>query len=145
MNFGDCIEFAQENKVCCVATTQDDQPRVRVMSLWRAQADGFYFCGLAPKNIYKQLRDNPKVEVCFYNNLGVSEGAKVMRVTGKVEFLDDLELKKQVLEDRSKYKNYGTGEPDDPTYPVFRIAHGEAWFWSREYILKESEAERIRF
>jgi len=113
--------------------------------LWRAEPDGFYFCGLAPKNFWNQLKSNPKVEICFYNNLGVGQGGKVMRVTGEIEFLEDIELKKQVLEDRPQYKNYGTGQPDDSTYPVARMAHGETWFWSKEFILREKEAERIRF
>ena len=70
---------------------------------------------------------------------------RVLRVTGQAEFLDDLELKKRVLEERPGYKDFGTGEPDDPTYPVLRIPHGEAWFWTPDFKLRESEAERIRF
>jgi len=68
-----------------------------------------------------------------------------MRVTGEAEFLEDLELKKRVLEERPFYKNFGSGKPDDPTYPVVRVAHGVAWFWNTNYILKEAEAERIQF
>jgi pyridoxamine 5'-phosphate oxidase len=66
-------------------------------------------------------------------------------VTGQAEFLEDPELKAKVLEARPFYKNFGTGEPDDPTYPVVRVAHGEAWFWTMDYVLREAEAERIRF
>jgi uncharacterized pyridoxamine 5'-phosphate oxidase family protein len=141
----DCIQFATENGLGYLATTEGDQPRVRPMLLWRANEEGFYFCGLAPKNVWKQIEANPKVEVCFYNNASGPEGWRVLRVSGEAEFLDDLALKEQVLEDRPFYRDYGSGEPDDPTYPVIRIPHGEAWFWTAEYILREAEAERVRF
>jgi uncharacterized pyridoxamine 5'-phosphate oxidase family protein len=145
MEFKDCVQFANENGTCHLATAEGDQPRVRVISMWFASEEGFYFCGLAPKNVWKQIKANPKIEICFFNNPAEFTDVKVLRVTGEAEFLEDLELKAKVLEDRSFYKNFGTGKPDDPTYPVFRVAHGEAWFWTPEYILREAEAERIRF
>ena len=144
MEFTDCVQFANENKLCYLATTDGDQPRVRVLLLWFADQEGFTFCGLAPKNVWKQIAANPKVEICFFNNAAEFKDVQVMRVTGQAEFLEDLELKKKVLEDRPFYKNFGSGEPDDPTYPIVRVAHGEAWFWNANYILKEAEAERVR-
>ena len=145
MEFADCVQFANENKQCYLATADGDQPRVRVILMWFANQEGFYFCGLAPKNVWKQIASNPKVEICFYNHAAQIQDARVMRVTGTAEFLEDLDLKEKVLADRSFYKNFGTGQPDDPTYPVLRVAHGEIWFWTTEYILKEAEAERIQF
>ena len=145
MNFKDCIEFANENARCHLATTDGDQPHLRVISMWFASEDGFYFCGLAPKNMWKQMKANPKVEICFFNNPSDFTDVRVLRVTGEVEFLEDLELKKRVLEDRPMYKTRGSGKPEDPAYPVMRVAHGEAWFWTPQYILKEAEAERVKF
>jgi uncharacterized pyridoxamine 5'-phosphate oxidase family protein len=145
LNFKDCIDFANENALCHLATTEDDQPHLRVMRMWNASEDGFYFCGLAPKNMWNQMKTNPKVEICFFNNASEPSGIKVLRIKGEVEFLEDLEMKKEILEKRPMYKTHGTGQPDDPTYPLMRVAHGEAWFWTRQYILKESEAERIKF
>jgi uncharacterized pyridoxamine 5'-phosphate oxidase family protein len=81
----------------------------------------------------------------FFNNAPQVTDVKTLRVTGQAEFLEDPELKAKVLEARPFYKNFGTGEPDDPTYPVVRVAHGEAWFWTMDYVLREAEAERIRF
>jgi uncharacterized pyridoxamine 5'-phosphate oxidase family protein len=54
--------------VCSLATVDGDQPRVRTFLLWRANEDGFYFETFNPKDVYKQLKSNPKVEMCFYNN-----------------------------------------------------------------------------
>lgn len=145
MEFKDYLRFANENQLCHLSTTEGDQPRVRVIRMWFANEEGFYFCGLAPKNVWKQIEANPKVEVCFFNHAPDPGNWRVLRVTGEAEFLDNLDLKKKVLEDRPFYKQFGSGKPNDPTYPVMRIAHGEAWFWTTEYILREAEAERIRF
>ena len=43
-NINTCIEFANENKMCCyLATLENDQPRVRAMQFWFADQTGFYF------------------------------------------------------------------------------------------------------
>jgi pyridoxamine 5'-phosphate oxidase len=83
MNLQDCIKFATENPLCFVATTDGDQPRVRVIALWFANENGFYWGILSPKNVYKQLKANPNVEACFYDNNSDLFNAKQMRVTGK--------------------------------------------------------------
>ena len=145
MEFKDCIQFANEHRICHLATTESDQPRVRVINMWFANDDGFTFCGLAPKNLWKQIKANPKVEICFFNNAPALKDVKALRVTGKAEFVEDRDLKVRLLNERPFYRNFGTGAPDDPTYPVVRVAHGEAWFWTMECALREAEAERIRF
>ena len=98
MSFQDCIQFATENPVCYLATMDGDQPRVRTYLLWFADENGFYFATFSPKGVCKQLQAHPLVEVCFYNNATDLGGAKHMRVTGTVEFVDDLALKTRLLE-----------------------------------------------
>jgi pyridoxamine 5'-phosphate oxidase len=68
-----------------------------------------------------------------------------MRVAGKVEFLEDRALKAKVLEDRPFLKNMGISGPEDPRLAVFRLYTGEAFFWTMEYSMRESEIERIPF
>lgn len=48
---------------------------------------------------------------------------------GCPDILDDLELKKQLLEDWPFLVPVHQS-PDNPNYILFRIAHGEAHFWS---------------
>jgi uncharacterized pyridoxamine 5'-phosphate oxidase family protein len=145
MNLQDCIQFATENPVCYLATMDGEQPRVRTYLLWFADENGFYFATFSPKGVCKQLQAHPLVEVCFYNNAADLGGAKHMRVTGKVEFIDDLALKTKLLEDRPFYKPVASGKPEDPFYQIFRIHTGEAHFWTMADIMKESELERIKF
>ena len=65
MELQDYTQFATENPVCYLATAEGDQPRVRTWLLWFADESGFYFVAMAPKEVTKQMQQNPKVEVCF--------------------------------------------------------------------------------
>jgi pyridoxamine 5'-phosphate oxidase len=145
MDLQDCIAFATEHPFCSLATTDGDQPRVRTFMFWFGDEHGFYFETLAPKEVCKQLKSNPKVEVCFFNNATEPQEWKMMRVTGTIEFLDDLGLKKKLLEDLPLMKNVGTGKPEDPIFQIFRISASQAHFWTLADILKEADIERITF
>lgn len=144
MDLRDCIKFATENPVCFVATTDGDQPRVRTFLMWFADENGFYLATLSPKRVSEQLKSNPKVEVCFYNNPADLQGAKQMRVTGEVELVDDEELTRKVAEERAFIEQI-VGYPIGPLLEVFRIHSGEAHFWTMADTLKEPELERVGF
>ncbi|MGB7000481.1 MAG: pyridoxamine 5'-phosphate oxidase family protein [Halobacteriota archaeon] len=144
MNYQDCIKFANENPVCYIATVDGAQPRVRGFLMWFADENGFYFHTGATKDVCKQLKSNPKVEVCFYA-IGDPQTAKMMRVAGEVERIDDIALKTRLLEERSFLKAIATGGPEDPLLVLFRVYNGEAHFWSMEDNMRESEIERITF
>lgn len=106
MNYETCIKFANENPVSFLASIDDNgQPHVRGFLMWYADKTGFYFHTGTMKTVYKQLRANPKVEICFFNNK--QQGGVMMRLTGEVEFINDLNLKKKLLEDRQFLKAWG--------------------------------------
>ena len=146
MDLQDCIDFANENKTCYLATIENGEPRVRPLGLWFADEKGFYFQSHAEKALGIQLKKNKTVQACFYNpKVGPTLGT-VMRVTGEIEFLDDIEYKKRIFEDRPHIvKAYGLEGLEDPRMLLFRIYKGEAYFWTIEYNLRESELEKIRF
>ena len=144
MDIQDCIKFATENPVCYVATMDGDQPRVRGFLLWYADESGFYFITLSPKEVSKQLQQNPKVEVCFYNNPAELMGAKQMRLTGEIEFLNTEEMLKKAYEARS-FLDAIVGQSVEPLVRPFRVYTGEAHFWTLAGFLKEPELERVRF
>jgi len=147
MDLKDCVKFANENPVCYVATAEGDQPRVRAFMMDFADETGFYFGTLSLKEVSKQLKKNPKVEVCYFNNAQNLMDVKMMRVTGKIEFLDDIAFKTKIYERRPFLKSLGLGieGPEDPRIEVFRIYTGEAHFWTMNDIMKEPELERIKF
>jgi uncharacterized pyridoxamine 5'-phosphate oxidase family protein len=125
----DCIKFANENPASYIATADGDQPRVRGMLMWFADKTGFYYNTRANKDLYRQLRVNPKVELCFFN--AKSQTMDQMRITGTVEFQDNLELKRKLIEARPFLKQWGL-TPESPGLVVFRVAKWTATFWNME-------------
>jgi uncharacterized pyridoxamine 5'-phosphate oxidase family protein len=127
MDIKDCIKFANQRHICYLATVDGDQPRVRALGFWFADEDGFYFQIGSVKEMYKQLQANPKVEACFWQPDETT--GTMMRVAGEIEFLDDPKLKEKVLNDRPFLKEFGM-TVDHPGLVIFRIAKGEAYFWT---------------
>jgi pyridoxamine 5'-phosphate oxidase len=140
MNFKDCTKFASENPMCFMATVDGDQPRVRPMGMFFADDTGFYFNTESSKAIARQMKKNQKVELCFHDP-GIK---KVMRVTGKIEILNDPAIRKKFYTERPILKGLIKG-PDDPELFVFRLHTGEAFFWTMADNTKEAGLERIKF
>jgi uncharacterized pyridoxamine 5'-phosphate oxidase family protein len=137
MKIQDCINFATENPICFLATVEDNQPRVRALGFWFADKTGFYFQTSTTKNFYRHLKENPQTEVCFYKHEEVI--GTMLRITGKVEFMNDFNLKEKVIRDRPTLKDYGI-TPESPGLILFRIAHGEARFWTKMNLLKHRKS-----
>ena len=131
-----CIAFANENKVSFLATVEGDQPRVRALGFWFADDTGFYFQIGDIKQMYKQLQANPKTEVCFFKQDNMA--GRTLRITGAIDFVNDKKLKEKVLVDRPFLKNFGL-TIESAGLIIFRIAHGQAHFWSMETNLKPKE------
>ena len=70
--------------------------------------------------------------------------AKVMRLTGTVEFLDDEKLKKKVYEERRSLDDLA-GQSIEPFIEVFRIKSGDVHFWTTSDVLKESQLQHLTF
>jgi pyridoxamine 5'-phosphate oxidase len=136
MNIHDCIKFSNENPVCYLATVDYDQPRVRALGLWFADETGFYFQTSTLKEIPGQLKNNPFTEACFYKHSGMI--GTMLRISGKVEFVDDIKFKEKALNDRPFLKSFGL-TVDSPGLILFRIAHGQAHFWTMDNNLKPKE------
>jgi pyridoxamine 5'-phosphate oxidase len=137
-------EFTNQNPATWLATGEGDQPHVRAMAMWFADATGFYFHTGSQKRLYKQLLDNPKVELGFYNP-GVDMGAmQMVRVTGKIEQVTDAKLEKKLYEDRPWLHQVFQAYPNDKIF-IFRIAHGEAQHWNMGVNCKEMDTPPIVF
>jgi len=96
MDIQDYIKFATENPFCSLATTEGDQPRVRTFMFWFGDEKGFYFETLAPKEVCKQLKKNPKVEVNFFNNAAEPQ-------TGEAHFWTAADIMKESEIERIKF------------------------------------------
>jgi pyridoxamine 5'-phosphate oxidase len=144
MDIQDCVNFATENPVCYLATADGDQPKVRTWLLWYADESGFYFVGIAGKEVTKQLEKNPKVELCFFNNAAEPQDWKHLRLMGEVEFLKTEEILNKAYEARS-FLDPIVGKSVKPLVRPFRVYTGEAHFWTLAGFLKEPELERVKF
>jgi uncharacterized pyridoxamine 5'-phosphate oxidase family protein len=136
MTLLDCIKFANENPVCSLATIENDQPRVRLLGFWFADETGFYFQTSIVKEIPGQLKKNPNTEICFYKHEGAI--GTMLRVSGKVEFLDDISFREKAFADRPFLKSFGM-TVNSPELFLFRVRHGKAHFWTMENNLKPKE------
>jgi uncharacterized pyridoxamine 5'-phosphate oxidase family protein len=65
-----CIKFANDNPVSFMATTQGEHPRVRALLMWLADESGFCYHTGTAKSVYKQFKNNPNAEFCFYHAFG---------------------------------------------------------------------------
>ena len=145
MNFQDCIKFANDTRTCYLATAEGDQPRVRAMGLCFADETGIYFNTESVKALNKQLKKNKKVEAIFHHTAPGPDAGKVMRVSGEIEFVSDRAIRAKIFKDRPFLKGLGITKPEDPQLVVFRIAKGEAYFWTMADNMKEAKIPRIKF
>jgi pyridoxamine 5'-phosphate oxidase len=130
------IKFANENPNSYIATADGNQPRVRGMLLWFADKTGLYYNTGAFKDLYKQMKANQKVEVCFFNPK--SKSMDQMRVTGQIEFINDLKIRERLVEARPFLKQMGFA-PENPDLIVFRVAKCTAHFWTWETNLQPKQ------
>jgi uncharacterized pyridoxamine 5'-phosphate oxidase family protein len=84
----------------------------------------------------RQLQENNKVEFAFFKPEEMV--GTMLRVSGEIEFLDDVEIKKKVLADRPFLAEFGL-TAEDPELVVFRVSKGEAHFWDWESNVKPKE------
>jgi len=143
MDLADCVKFAKENPVTFIGTVDGDQPRVRGFSMWFADMSGFYYHTGTTKDVYRQMKKNPRVELCFCTAPGPA--MRMMRVAGKAEFLEDKAWEKRLLTERPWVKDLLKNAPKESGIAIFRVPHGEAWFWTAAENLREREIPRIRF
>jgi pyridoxamine 5'-phosphate oxidase len=136
MKIQDCIKFSNENPICYLATVENDQPRVRALGFWFADETGFYFQTSSIKEFPLQLKKNPKCEACFYKHEGMI--GTMLRISGQAEFVNDIKLREKAFNDRPFLKSFGL-TIDSPGLILFRIAHGQAHFWTMESNLKGKE------
>ena len=141
MSLEEYANFANENAACYLATMEGDQPRVRAMGMWYADETGFYFQTQSVKALYKQIQKNDRVEVYFCT----PDFSKVMRVSGRVKTIEDMEVRRKCIEERPFIKDMGITDPEDPLLAVFHLFTGEAYFWTRADSMKEADIPREYF
>ncbi|MBO5150567.1 MAG: pyridoxamine 5'-phosphate oxidase family protein [Methanobrevibacter sp.] len=112
----DVIEFLKENSLIYLATSGlDGNAKVRPILFYFEEDGKPYFCTANTKPMFKELDVNPNCEMV----VATPEFAW-LRIAGKVEFTDSLDLKQKVIESNELVKTlYETA--DNPTFEVFTV------------------------
>lgn len=121
------LDFLTANPMFHLATVEGNKPHVRGMLLYRADENGIVFNTGKTKDLHKQLTANPNVELCFGNNN--FEALMQIRISGTVELVEDLELKKEIIEKRDFLKPWIEREGYEPM-AVYRMKKGVATVWT---------------
>jgi len=127
MNEKEMYELMNANPVFHLATVEGDQPRVRGMLLFRADENGIIFHTASTKDVYAQIKKNPKVEMCFFG-----EGTQI-RVTGVLEQVIDEELKEEIFNHPSrKFLQAWKAKGIDGLLQIFVMKKCSAVTWTME-------------
>ncbi|MCH3955136.1 MAG: pyridoxamine 5'-phosphate oxidase family protein [Eubacterium sp.] len=102
------VECVEQSDAFFLNTIEDGKPKSRPISFHMLVDDTNYFGVGAMKEVYKQMQDNPWVEICGL----LGHGKQFFRYYGKAVFEEDDRLSKLALE--------------QPGYPVMKdMAAGE--------------------
>ena len=126
MNRTEVLDFVKRNSIAHMATVENGEPRVRAMDTPHVDENGLTYCTGAAKNVSLQLQKNPAAELSFWSP---KEGLQV-RVRGRMEKLDDLELLKHIVETRFSFLKPIVAAHGWEALALFRLSHGEVRTWS---------------
>jgi len=126
MTRDEILEFIKGHPACNLATVDSEgQPHVRGMLMYRADEKGLIFHTGDFKDLWRQITNNPRMELCFFDP---KTGVQV-RVTGTAQSIDDLTLKEEIVRARPFLKAWVEKNGYDPL-KVFRVRGLRATVWT---------------
>ncbi len=127
MNEKEMYLLMNSNPAFHLATIEGDQPRVRGMLLFRADENGIIFHTASTKDLYAQIKENPKAEMCFFG-----DGTQI-RVTGELEQVYDDALKEEIFSHPTrKFLQAWKDNGIDHLLQIFRMKNCEAVTWTMQ-------------
>ncbi len=135
MTAEEIFEMMNQNPVMHLATLENGQPRVRGALLYRADKNGIIFHTGEVKELYGQLKKNPKAEVCFQAN-GVQ-----IRASGEFEEVHDSALKEEIFNAPSRQflREWSKQGFTSDMLRVFCMKDAVALTWTMEDNFKKKE------
>ena len=124
MTKDEILNFIKANHRCFMATVEDNKPHVRGIGIYNADENGIIIQTWKIKDIYQQITKNQEVELCFND---FKAGIQV-RVSGRLEMIEDLALKQKVVADRPFMKPIVESKGYD-VVALFRLK-GKATVWT---------------
>ena len=105
-------EFLKNAGVYYLATVDGDKPKVRPFGTAEIFEDHLYIQTGKSKDVYKQIENNPNVEICAFKD------GKWLRVSGNLIPDDRVEAKKDMLEKNPNLRGMYS-ETDDNTIVLY--------------------------
>ena len=115
-------KFLKDAEVYYLATVDGDQPRVRPFGTAHIFEDKLYIQTGKAKDVYKQISDNPKVEICAV------KGSDWLRISGELVEDDRREARVSMLDAYPQLKQMY--DPDDGNTVVYYFKNATATFSS---------------
>jgi uncharacterized pyridoxamine 5'-phosphate oxidase family protein len=115
------LDFLSQAKMFFLATVDGDQPRVRPMGLVMDFEGKLCFGTNNKKEMYKQLRANPKMEIA-----ATLQNGKTLRISGPISFNPKREAKVKALDIAPNLKSMYS--PDDGVFEIFQFDSATAVF-----------------
>ena len=115
-------EFLKNCGVYYLATSDNNEPRVRPFGTAEIFEDKLYIQTSKKKDVYNQILTNPKVEICAFN------GNKWIRIFGELVPDDRIVAKKDMLDKNPMLRNMYDEKDDDTIVLYFKNA--KATFYS---------------
>ncbi len=110
------INFLDEAQTYYLATAEGDQPRVRPFGTALVFEDKLYIQTGKSKSVSKQLKANPKAEICAFLN------GTWLRISGELINDDRYEAKKAMLDKYPDLKSMYSAEDDNTQVLYFKNA-----------------------
>jgi uncharacterized pyridoxamine 5'-phosphate oxidase family protein len=128
-------KFLKDSNVFYLSTIEGDQPRVRPFGAVTLFGGKLYICTNKQKKVFKQMKENNKVEICSMESKG-----GWLRVEAEAIQDSGIEAKEAMLEEYPILKNMYS--VDDDIYEVLYLKNATASFnsfGSEERIVKFGE------
>ena len=113
------VKILKNAKIFYFSTIDGDQPQVRPYNVVMEYNDKTYFYTNNHTHAYKQMLQNPKIELCA----SIDED-RWLRVNGKVVFDYDAKVKEKMLEENPTLKKMYSA--DDKIFEVFYLSNMSA-------------------
>ena len=96
--FDKAFQFLKEHKEVAFATSEGNFPKLRIFQIMKQEGHVLYFATSAQKAVYRELRQNPNVEILAYaDNISV-------RCSGMVNFNVEDDVKRWIYDHKPKEK-----------------------------------------
>jgi uncharacterized pyridoxamine 5'-phosphate oxidase family protein len=133
------LDFLNKCRTFYVGTVDEGgRPRVRPFGFVMEWNGKPAFCTGTMKSVYRQLQNNPCVEICAF----MPGTMQWMRLSGRVKFVDEVAARRKVLTSMPELKKiYGSEE--NPALTCFFIDEGEAALYTFTSMNKPSRVITI--